>query len=63
MSISIPPDLAAALNDYAAIYSETYGTTEKPETLIGAMLEAFLVSDTGFKRARRTLHNNRATGE
>ena len=56
MSLSVDPDLAAALSDYAKIYGRTYGTTEKPETLIPAMLNSFLGSDTGFKRARRALH-------
>lgn len=63
MSVSVEPDLAAALNDYAKIYRQTYGTPEKPETLIPAMLETFLGSDTGFKRARRTLQQNQATGD
>ncbi len=56
MNLSVDPDLAAALSDYAKIYSQTYGTTEKPETLIPAMLDSFLGSDAGFKRARRALH-------
>lgn len=56
MSLSVPPELAEALGDYATIYAATYGQQEKPETLIPHMLEAFLASDTGFKRARRALH-------
>lgn len=56
MSVSVDPDLAAALSDYAEIYGQTYGTTEKPETLIPAMLDNFLGSDAGVKRARRALH-------
>lgn len=63
MSISMDPDLACALGDYAEIYALTYGTTEKPEVLIPAMLETFLGSDAGFKRARKTLSNNARTGE
>lgn len=59
LNVSIDPDLASALSDYAAIYSQTYGSTEKPETLIPAMLENFLGSDAGFKRARRALHANK----
>lgn len=56
ISLAVDPDLAAALSDYAEIYGQTYGTREKPEALIPAMLTNFLGSDAGFKRARRALH-------
>lgn len=59
MSVAIDPELAGALSDYAEIYGQTYGTTEKPEALIPAMLETFLGSDAGFKRARRALNANK----
>ena len=59
MNVSVDPELASALGDYAQIYGQTYGTTEKPETLIPAMLETFLGSDAGFKRARRALNANK----
>ena len=59
MTISVTPELAAALTDYAEIYRQTYGAEEKPEALIPAMLETFLGSDAGFKRARRALHANK----
>ena len=58
MSISVDPELAAALSDYSEIYRQTYGAEEKPEALVPAMLETFLGSDAGFKRARRALHAN-----
>ena len=58
MSLSVDPELASALSDYAEIYRQTYGSEEKPETLIPAMLENFLGGDAGFKRARRALHAN-----
>ncbi|WP_375208241.1 DUF2274 domain-containing protein [Hyphococcus sp.] len=58
MSLSVDPELASALSDYAEIYRQTYGAEEKPETLIPAMIECFLASDAGFKRARRALHAN-----
>lgn len=58
MTISVDPELAAALADYAAIYLQSYGVEEKPEMLIPAMLETFLGGDAGFKRARKALHNN-----
>ena len=59
MSLAIDPDLASALADYAEIYRQTYGAEEKPETLIPAMLENFLGSDAGFKRARKALHTSK----
>ncbi|WP_291079110.1 DUF2274 domain-containing protein [Hyphomonas sp.] len=55
MSVAVEPALAEALNDYAEIYRQTYGEEQKPEALIPAMLEQFLNSDTGFKRARKLL--------
>ncbi|MFC7292999.1 DUF2274 domain-containing protein [Hirschia litorea] len=57
MSISLEPDLALALKDYAHLYQQSYGNDEKPETLIPAMLDTFLKSDLGFKRARKKLHS------
>ena len=58
LSLSVDPELACALSDYAEIYRQTYGAEEKPEALIPAMIESFLASDAGFKRARRALHAN-----
>ena len=55
VSLAIEPTLAEALNDYAEVYRQIYGETEKPEALIPAMLEQFLNSDTGFKRARKSI--------
>ena len=63
MSLSVDPDLASALSDYAEIYRQTYGAEEKPEALIPAMIESFLASDAGFKRARRALHFNASNGD
>lgn len=63
LTLSIDPDLAETLRDYARIYEQTHGQAEKPETLIPAMLETFLASDSGFKRARRALHANARHGD
>ena len=63
MSLAIDPELASALGDYAEIYRQTYGAEEKPEALIPAMIESFLNSDAGFKRARRALHANAKNGD
>lgn len=63
LTVSVDPDVASALIDYAAIYAETYGAEEKPEALVPAMLEMFLSSDAGFKRARKALHARASKGE
>jgi hypothetical protein len=58
VTISLEPEIATAISDYAEIYRQTYGAEEKPEVLIPAMLEMFLGSDPGFRRARRALHTS-----
>lgn len=55
MTIALDPDLAAALSDYAEVYRQTYGDSQRPEALVPAMLETFLTSDSGFRRARKAL--------
>lgn len=63
MTIALDPDLAAALIDYAEIYQRTYGDPQRPEALVPAMLETFLGSDAGFKRARKALPSKPSTGD
>ena len=41
--------------DNAEIYAETYGKREAIEQLAPTMIETFLMSDAGFKRARKQL--------
>ena len=53
MTISIAPDLAQALSDYAEAYREAYGEAEPVNELIPAMLASFLDSDRGFARRRK----------
>ena len=55
LSLSIDPSLRSDLEDYAAVYAEAFGDRPGIEALVPAMLEAFLASDTGFRRARRQL--------
>lgn len=54
VTIAVPPELHRALTDYAAAYQAAYGEAEPVTELIPAMLEAFLESDRGFARARRS---------
>jgi hypothetical protein len=63
LTVALDPDTHAALTDYAAIYQQAYGSEERAETLAAAMIETFLASDAGFKRARRALHTTASKGD
>jgi len=52
LSITITPDLQAALQIYAVIYAEAYGVEEPIAELVPAMLASFLEGDRGFVRER-----------
>lgn len=52
---TFPPDVHGALTDYARIYEEIYGASEKIEDLIPYIIANFLDADNGFKKARRQL--------
>lgn len=54
LSITITPDLQAALQAYAAIYTEAYGVEEPVAELVPAMLASFIESDRSFVRERDT---------
>ncbi|WP_315743047.1 MULTISPECIES: DUF2274 domain-containing protein [unclassified Bradyrhizobium] len=53
MTIVLPPSLARRLREYADFYAETYGSREEVAELIPFMLEAFLESDSTFKKAKK----------
>lgn len=53
LTINVMPDLHQRLQDYAAIYAETYRAEEPLGELIPAMLTAFLDGDREFSRARK----------
>jgi len=53
LTVMLPPDLKQGLDDYAAIYRESYGSDEPINELIPAMLAAFLDSDREFAKRRR----------
>lgn len=54
LSMTLPPNLAARLREYADFYAETYGSREEVADLVPFMLEAFLDSDVDFRRGKRT---------
>ena len=53
MTITVPPDIAQALREYAAVYRATYSEAETVEQLIPFMLASFLEGDRGFAKARK----------
>jgi len=55
MTVSLEPELHKTLEDYAQIYSDSYGETVKPAELVPSMIAGFLATDNGFKRARKAL--------
>lgn len=55
LTVTLDPDTHACLEDYAAIYAESYGEKVKPAELVPSMISGFLASDVAFKRARKAL--------
>jgi len=55
MTVSLEPEMHKMLQDYAQIYSSSYGETVKPAELVPSMIAGFLATDNGFKRARKAL--------
>ena len=55
LTITLQPDVKKALDDYAAMYSRTYGADEPVAELVPFMLESFLKADAGFKKGRKDL--------
>lgn len=53
LTITVMPDLAAALNAYASLYAQSYGREEPLSELIPAMLANFLESDRAFAKRRK----------
>jgi hypothetical protein len=53
LTITVQPDLAQALREYAAVYRATYGEAESVEELVPFMLARFLEGDRGFAKARK----------
>ncbi len=58
LSITVSPDLQAALADYAAFYAQTYGTSAAVTDLIPPMLAGFLESDREFQKMRNKPMNS-----
>jgi hypothetical protein len=54
LTITVPPDLNAALKGYAACYNEAYAVDESLIDLIPFMLKNFLESDKDFQRISKS---------
>ncbi len=55
LTIAVQPDLKKALDDYAALYAQSYGSQEHVADLIPFMLDAFLKADIAFRKGRKEL--------
>jgi hypothetical protein len=55
LTITIQADLKKALDDYAALYAQTYGSREPVAELVPFMLDSFLKADAGFRKGRKEL--------
>lgn len=53
ITVTVTPELNAALRDYVEVYQSVYGEKESVAELVPFMLEAFLAGDRGFARARK----------
>ena len=58
ITLSLPPDVHAALQDYAAIHAREFGRKTPIGELAALMIEKFLDSDAAFRRARKTFRKN-----
>lgn len=52
LSITLPPELGKALEDYRTIYNERFGTDEPLSELVPHMLAVFIASDREFAKTR-----------
>ena len=53
LTVTFPAEIFETLADYARVFEETYGVEESCENLIPYIVEAYLNSDSSFKKARR----------
>ncbi len=58
LTIAVDPEMKASLDLYARVYEQTYQEKASVAALIPFMLQSFLASDTGFKKARKTLSDS-----
>ncbi|MEH6810749.1 MAG: DUF2274 domain-containing protein [Hyphomonas sp.] len=54
LTVLVDPLLASELDAYARIHSQKYGAEVSASALVPLMLETFLASDTGFRKAKKS---------
>lgn len=54
LTVLLDPSLASDLENYARIHSEIHGIHASVSALIPLMLETFLTSDSGFRKAKKS---------
>jgi hypothetical protein len=54
LAVLVDPLLASDLDEYARIHSEIHGVEVPASALVPLMLETFLASDTGFRKAKKS---------
>jgi hypothetical protein len=59
----LTPNLAKRLREYADFYAETYGSREKVAELIPFILDAFLESDSAFKKGKKKTETESLPGD
>jgi hypothetical protein len=55
LTVQIDPSLVADLEDYSRVHGQLNGEEVTVAVLVPHMLEAFLASDVGFRKARKVL--------
>jgi hypothetical protein len=56
LTVSLEPEVYNMLEDYTKIYNDSYQDAAKPTELVPSMIAKFMAMDSGFKRARTSLH-------
>ena len=55
LTVSLEPEIHKMLEDYARIYSDSYGESVRLAELVPSIIAGSLATDNGFKRARKAL--------
>lgn len=58
LTVLIDPALVAELEDYSQVHSQLNGEEVNIAVLVPHMLESFLASDAGFRKARKVQKTN-----
>ena len=58
LHVALAPDIHDALADYARLHAQEFGRDIKLPDLAALMIERFLKTDAGFRRARKNLTNS-----